>query len=128
MSVSFPILDIAYEVTIPDAVRFVGADIDDASELALEEIGIGLVGLYKGEAAAVGAIDTRFFIDTIGVRYATRFERGVGSLAPYSGVIEHGWIYRARGQASYPGRFPAARAVARLDSVIEDAFSRQMRR
>jgi hypothetical protein len=124
----YPTINIAYPVLIPSALRELGQDIESDAEAALVEIAEGLVTIYQEEIEAVGAVDTRFFLETVDIRYATRFERGVGSRAFYAGVVEHGWTARARGQESYPGRFPAARAISRLEPVIESAFDRQLRR
>lgn len=126
MDYQWPTIVFAYPVLIPDGIRTLAPDIQDYSEDALEDIAEGLVGLYQAEIQAVNAIDTRFFIDTVRIRFATRGERHVASDAPYSGIVEHGWINRGRGQESYPGRFPAAKAVSRLEPVIEDAFTRQL--
>lgn len=98
------------------------------AEGALDTIAAGLVIIYKQEIAIVGAIDTRFFIDTVRIRSKKKGQRDVASDAPYSAVVEHGWIKRARGQVSYPGRWPAGRAIVMLDSVVESAFSHQLAR
>lgn len=128
MAYGWPAIILAYPVLIPAGIRTLAPDVQDYSEDALQEIAEGLVGLYKQEIIAVGAVDTRFFLDTVGIRFASRGERQVASDAFYSGIVEHGWIWRARGQDSYPGRFPAGRAIAQLEPVIEDAFTRQLYR
>lgn len=124
----WPVIDIAYPIEIPSGIRFLEANVGKAYDNALDEIAGGLAEIYRDEIQAAGAVDTRFFIDTVGIRYAKRNERGVGSLAGYAGVVEHGWIYRGQGQKSYPGRFPAAKAIVKLDAVVYDAFERQLYR
>jgi hypothetical protein len=116
---------IAYPVEIPDALRRLGHDLQEDSEAALDEIADGLVDVYKEEIEAVDAIDTRHFIDTVRVREASiRFERLVASDAGYSGIVEEG----RDDTPNYEGRFPAARAIARLDPIIENAFDHQLAR
>lgn len=122
-------IQIAYPVSISDALRRLGPDVDDMAEEALKEIAEGTVALYQGQIMAVKAIDTGYFINTVHVRSATsRFEREIASEAPYSGIVEHGWIYRGKGQESYPGRFPAARTIPQLAPIIGDAFAHQLGR
>lgn len=125
---TWPTLTIAYEVTLPRGLAYLRSDITNAEEAALDTIAWGLVNIYQAEIEEVKAVRTGFFRDTVRVRQSARLIRWVGSLANYAAVVEHGWIYRARGQQSYPGRFPAARAIARLDTVVEDAFFHQLMR
>lgn len=113
---------------IPDALRHIGGDVDSIYDPALQEIGEGLVKYYQYQIAAVGAIDTAWFINHVrilnkGHRYVVV---GAGPEVNYSAVVEHGWIERARGQASYPGRFPAGRAIGMIEPLIQDAFAHQM--
>lgn len=122
----WPSIIFAYPVYIPDGIRSLAPDVQDYSEDALQEIAEGLIGLYKEQIEAVDAVDSRFFLETVGIRFASRGERHVASDASYSGVVEHGWIFKAGGQESYPGRFPAARAVSMLEPVIDDAFQHQL--
>ena len=124
---AWPIVEIGF-VRIPEAIRYLGPDINKATEPALDEIAKGVIRLYKEEITAVDAIDTGFFINTVHTRFATKGERVIASDANYSQVIETGWAKRAGGQASYPGRFPATRAIARTGPVIENAFDRALRR
>ncbi len=119
---AWPALQFVYQPVFETPVIFS----QQQAERALDDISAGLIIIYKQEIAIVGAVDTRFFIDTVRIRSARQGVRMVASDAPYSGVVEHGWIYRARGQGSYPGRWPAARAIASLDRVIDTAFSHQL--
>lgn len=113
---------------IPDALRFIGGDVDAIYEPVLDEVAGGLVKFYQYQIMAVGAVDTAWFINHVRILAAGSRYRivGAGPEVPYSGVVEHGWIERARGQASYPGRFPAGRAIGMIEPVIGDAFAHQM--
>lgn len=123
----WPIIDVV-AAHIPDALRHIGGDVDAIFEPALDEIAGGLVRLYVAQTLAVGAVDTTWFINHIrvfgkGHRYRVV---GAGPEVDYSAVIEHGWIERAQGQASYPGRWPGARAIGLMEPIIGDAFAHQM--
>jgi hypothetical protein len=123
------ILEVLYPPTYGEGLKSLGFDLAQAMEKALDILGGQMVRLYKEEITAVDAIDTRFFLDTVAVQEPHRpHERIVKSAAAYSGVVEQGWVYRARGQESYPGRFPAARAIGRIEPEIEDAFSQVLAR
>lgn len=123
------IAHVLYPPTYGAGLDDLGYDLSNVSEDALDIIGGRLVRLYKEEITAVDAIATRFFNDTVAVQEPHRLnERTVKSAASYGGIVEIGWVYRARGQESYPGRFPAARAIERIEPEIEDAFSQVMAR
>lgn len=125
----WPVIVVAYPVLIPDALRHLEGELSDFAVEPLDEVADGIARRYQEEIEAVHAIDSRHFIDTVSSRAATRRdERIVKSDAEYSGVVEHGWITRAKGQDSYPGRFPAARAVASVEDIITDAYSRAFNR
>lgn len=123
----FPVIEIT-AIHIPDALRHIGGDIDAIFDPVLDEISGGLIRFYQAQIMAVGAIDTSWFINH--VRLLAKGHRyrivGAGPEVPYSGVVEHGWIERAQGQLSYPGRWPAARAIGMMEPVIGDAFAHQM--
>jgi len=110
---------------VPAALTFID---NKQIEQALDDVSSGLISLYQAEIEAVGAVDTGYLRDTVRVRSRRKGERFVASDAEYSGVVEFGWINRAKGQASYPGRWPAGRAVVLLGPVVEQAFARQIRR
>jgi len=80
---------------------------------------------YRYYVVAVGAVDTGAFL------YSIRTEDGpygsgitqskyVVSQINYAKVVELGWVDRGRGQASYPGRFPAKKAVESLLRGLQD--------
>lgn len=124
---TWPVIEIT-AVHIPDAVRNIGADIDKVFEPALDLIAGGLAKFYQYQVMAVGAVDTSWFINHIrvfekGSRYRVV---GAGPEVDYSAIVEHGWIERAQGQLSYPGRWPAARAIGMMPPLIHDAFASQM--
>lgn len=121
----FPGLMVSPIPEIPEAITFID---NRQIEAALDDVSSGLVRVYKEEIEAVGAVDSGHLRDTVRVRSRRRGERYVASDAEYSGVVEHGWINRAKGQASYPGRWPAGRAIVLLGPVVEEAFARQLRR
>jgi hypothetical protein len=120
------------EVEIPDALRHIGDIFHDPFEQAMDDIANGYVALYKGEIVSVGAVLSGRFRDRVHVRSASRYgdtiEKIIASEVPYSGVVEYGWIERARGQASYPGRYPAARAIDRGQLMLREAFDNQLAR
>jgi hypothetical protein len=124
---AWPIIEIL-AAHVPDALRHIGGDVDSVFDPALDEIAEGIIKVYQYQILAVGAIDTGWFINHVrllakGHRYRVV---GAGPEVPYAGVVEHGWIERAKGQLSYPGRWPAARTIGMLEPIIGDAFAHQM--
>ena len=113
------------EVHVPDALRNFYAFFEDPVEAALDDIAKETVTLYQSFIEEVGAVSSGDFRDTVRVREVSLGERIVASDVAYSGVVEYGWINRARGQESYPGRHPAQMTVDALDSVVHDAFETQ---
>jgi hypothetical protein len=127
-----PWYEVEMQLVIPDALRHLDQVLDDPLNQALDAIAEGIVALYKSNITSVGAVLTGRFRDTVHVRSATRAgdlkERIVASDAPYSGVVEYGWLDRARGQSSYPGRFPAQATVQQAGPVINLAIDNQLMR
>lgn len=123
---------IEYQVLIPDALRHLDQVLDDPLNAALDTIADGLTALYQATITSVGAVLSGRFRDTVHAREATRRgdlkERIVASDMYYSGIVELGWISRARGQASYPGRYPAKLTALQAGPVIYAAFDNQMTR
>jgi hypothetical protein len=115
---------ITYIVRPHQVFERMGRDVGDMNEDALDRLADNMAGLYQEEARAVGADASGFFISQIAVAPAGHpGERMVRGAARYSGVIEEGWIWRAKGQESYPARWPAARAVDRADEAVQAAWS-----
>ena len=121
-----------YEVLIPDALRHLKDIFDDVIEAALDDVAAGAVTLYQNTITSVGAVLSGRFRDTVHVRSASRSgdlrERIVASEVPYSGVVEEGWLRRAHGQESYPGRHPAKITVESAGPIVRDAFENQFLR
>jgi hypothetical protein len=121
-----------YAVEVPDAFRNLTQVLDDPLTAALDSIAAGVIALYQTTITSVGAVLTGRFRDTVHVREASRAgdlrERIIASDALYSGIVEFGWIYRARGQASYPARYPALITRDAAGPIIYDAFAMQMTR
>lgn len=61
---------------------------------------------YKFYVVAVGAVDTGELLESIHVE-----GNSIVASSQHAKVVEIGWTERAKGQASYPGRFPAQKAV-----------------
>ena len=127
MFIRFPSLEIA-AMPAPGSLRNLAQEIGQIGELALTDIGDDFVSLYQQEIAAVGAVDSGDFMNTVKVRRQAWHQRDIASGVAYSGVVEEGWTKRARGQESYPGRFPAKRAIARMGPIIQSAFNNQLMR
>lgn len=120
------------EVFIPDVLLRFQDVFEEPLETSAEAIAQAMVILYKDSITSVGAVLSGRFRNTVRIRSATRrgdvIERIVASDMPYSGVIEEGWLRRAHGQESYPGRHPAERAVERALPVVRDVFETQFNR
>jgi len=124
MRTSWPALSVGYVPDVPEALTFID---NRQIESALSDVTDGLIRVYQQEFENVDAVDTGKTKRSVRKRGRGRFEKEVVADTPAL-VIEHGWIKRARGQDSYPGRWPAGRAVVLLGPVVEQAFDRQMRR
>lgn len=122
----------AGEIFIPDVLLRFEDVFEEPLETSAEAIARAMVVLYKDEITSVGAVLSGRFRNTVKIRSATRrgdtIERIVASDMPYSGVVEEGWLRRARGQESYPGRHPAERAVERALPIVRDVFETQLNR
>jgi hypothetical protein len=121
----WPIINVL-QAHIPDAVRHIEDDVSKLYAPMVEVVSEGLVWFYKQETIAVGAVDTGWFLNHIrvlnrGPRYAVV---GAGPEVPYSGAIETGWV--ERDGSKFPGRYPAARAIALVEPLIGDALAHQM--
>lgn len=121
---SFPALTIAYVPVLPETVEFITSR---QLEEALIDISDGLIAVYQFQFEAVSAVDTGQTKDSVRKRVISKYVREVVADSP-ARIIEHGWIYRARGQDSYPGRWPAGKAVVMLDAFVVSAFTRQLMR
>jgi hypothetical protein len=91
-----------------------------------------LADMYRYYIAAVGAVDTGELIESVhivdGSDSADDHLKYVRAGAGHAAVIEYGWTNRAKGQLSYPGRFPAQKAfesfIEKMDSgEIVDALN-----
>jgi hypothetical protein len=92
-----------------------------AQDGVAEEIAIA----WRDAVEAVGAVDSRRYLDSIDVRARAERTGDVRTLlieAPaaegYSDVVERGWINRGRGQESYPGRHPAQKGIEEADAHV----------
>lgn len=121
---SFPALTVGYIPFVPESVQFIT---NSQLENALIEITDGLVVTYQYQIEEVGAVDTGETRDSVRRRARSKYVKEVIANSPAL-IIEHGWIYRARGQDSYPGRWPAGRSVVMLDAFVVSAFTRQLMR
>jgi hypothetical protein len=126
------------DVVIPDAIHNMSQELGEPiSEGIADEVAEEVAVRYRGAIEAVDAIDSGRFHNNVHARAAVRtgefYERTVISEdeegpIPYSDVIERGWINRARGQASYPGRYPAMKAVDNLQPVVDESLIHQLER
>lgn len=122
------------EVEIPEAIRMIDRSLEEVVTAGFIDLAERMVEEYQGAIETVGAIDTGYFRDTVKVREMSieGLEKTayVASDAPYSGVVEYGWIVRGRGQASYPGRYPGNLAISNLltSGAVNSAFENQLMR
>lgn len=121
---------------ISSPVRHISDALQDPIDAVADAVAELVAGLYVAAIASVGAVLSGRFRDKVKVRTARRegatrlreVASGDPGEVPYSGVVEFGWLHRARGQESYPGRFPARKAVSTAKPFVRDAIAGQMMR
>lgn len=119
---TYPIV-VTYPVRIPVEARYLDVEFLPRLTDLVERVADGLLGLYRQVSEDMDIRDTGDFINTMAVHNGDDpLTKIVKSDVRYSGVIEDGWIWRPHGQASYPGRWPAAKTVERASEAIEPAL------
>lgn len=100
---------------VPDGVMHLSREL----RIPIEELGNAsahyLADAYKFYVVEVGAVDSGELLYSIhveeGASGGSHERKYVRASANHAMVVEIGWTERAQGQESYPGRFPAAKAV-----------------
>lgn len=114
------------DILIPTALYQLGETLGTQIGFAIDQIAEDVAETYRQTIIGVGAVDSTHFVGTVhveeGSEVAGWLERLIKSEAFYSGIVETGWINRGRGQASYPGRHPAAITIALSRGTIRDAL------
>ena len=84
------------------------SEVDDA-------VAYYLADAYRSFITAVGAVDTGEFLFSVHVEEGPQgggiSTKYVVADVDHAAIVEFGWTDRAAGQSSYPGRFPAQKAV-----------------
>jgi len=101
------------KIMVPE---FDSSEIQANSEEILSASAFYIADLYRFYIIATGSVDTGEFLESVHVEPGTTsgtFDEQITHVvasADHSRVIEFGWINRGKGQASYPGRYPAQKA------------------
>lgn len=108
-------LSLRTNIVIPEILDNLSDSLQRPIEQIDEAITYFLADAYRTFIVAVGAVDKGELL------FAVHVEEGpsggglhtkyVVADVDHAAVVEFGWTERASGQASYPGRFPAEKAV-----------------
>lgn len=108
-------LNLEVRIDIPSEVLHLSRELQSPINEIHDAAAQYLSDSYKFYVAAVGAVDTGDLITSIHVEEGPSggvlHQKYVVAGVPYAIVVETGWTERGQGQASYPGRFPAQKAI-----------------
>lgn len=112
-------LSLSMTIQVPDEVLYLSREfqipIDEVSDAAANY----LADAYQYYVVSVGAVKTGELLHSIHVQEGASTPGGerlkhVIASANHAAIVEYGWTERGKGQLSYPGKFPAQQAVAKL--------------
>lgn len=102
-------------IEVPDGVMHLSRELQVPIEHLSDAAAHYLSDAYKHYVVEVGAVDTGELLESIHVEEGAsgggEHRKYVIASANHALVVEIGWTERGQGQASYPGRYPAAKAV-----------------
>lgn len=115
--------NLSLRVQVPDGALHLSRQFQEPLEELSDAVAHYLEDAYKYYSVVVGAVDTGEHLFSIHVEEGPsggdEYQKYVVASSGHSMVIEIGWTERAKGQASYPGRFPAEKAVEFLIQGLE---------
>jgi hypothetical protein len=102
-------------IEVPDGVMHLSRELQSPINELSDASAQYLSDAYKYYVVVVGAVDTGELLYSIHVEEGPSggdsHRKYVVAGANHAKVVEIGWIERGQGQASYPGRFPAQKAI-----------------
>lgn len=105
-------------VEVPDGVMHLSREFQNPIGEFADAAAHYLADSYKFYVVDVGAVDSGELLYSIhveeGASGGDHEKKYVVAGANHAMVVEIGWTERGQGQASYPGRYPAAKAIAFL--------------
>jgi hypothetical protein len=107
------ILDMRF--VVPESLQDLSGHLQRPIEQIDDAVAYYLADSYKYYIVAVGAVDTGELLMSVHVEEGPSggglHTKYVIADADHAKIVETGWLNRAKGQASYPGRYPAQKAV-----------------
>lgn len=107
------------QIQVPDEVFNLSQEFQSPIEELSEVSANYLADAYRFYVVAVGAVDKGELLYSIHVEDGPGFTKWVVASANHGMIVELGWIDRAQGQASYPGRHPAEKAIEFFFNQLE---------
>jgi hypothetical protein len=103
------------DFVVPEALYDISGQLQKPISEVDDAVAYYLADAYRSFIVAVGAVDTGELLFAVHVEegpsgggISTKY---VVADVDHAAVVEIGWTERAAGQASYPGRYPAQKAV-----------------
>lgn len=103
--------NLEFTIQVPDEVLNLSREFQGPMDELIDAAALYISDAYKYYVVVVGAVDTGELLHSIHVEEGPGRVKYIRASADHAMVVEVGWIHRARGQASYPGRYPAQKAV-----------------
>lgn len=108
-------LSLRLNPVVPDVVYDISGQLQRPMEEVKDAIVYYLADAYRSFIVAVGAVDKGHLLFSVHVEEGPSgggmFIKYVVADVNHAAIVELGWTNRAQGQASYPGRYPAQKAV-----------------
>jgi hypothetical protein len=99
---------------VPAELQDLSRHLQQPIEKIDDAIAFYLADSYRYYVQAVGAVDTGELLFSIHIEQGASGgginTKYVVASADHAKIVETGWLLRARGQTSYPGRYPAQKA------------------
>lgn len=117
-------LNLNVRIDVPREVLHLSETFEGRIDKLHDAAALYLSDAYKYYIYVVGAVDTGELLGSVHIEEGPSgggdHIKYIVAGADHAMVVETGWILRAQGQASYPGRFPAQRALEHLLQGLEN--------